>query len=224
MNILIVEDDGIISLYLKECIEELGHKVIDVLHHSEDVENFTDFEKIDLILMDINIYGPKDGIFLARQIFEKHQIRCVFITSYKDSETIKNAMCANPLWYITKPIKEHEIETVLLMAQNILNSTQKIPKKVLNIGPYHYDKEKKLFLENEVLIKLGNIEVGILLMLTQNINSVVSIKILLDSFWPDEEDGTKKLRDSIYRIRKKMPAITIESYQKIGYFLKEQNS
>jgi DNA-binding response OmpR family regulator len=222
MKVLIVEDDGIISLYLKECIEALGHEVIATLHHSDDVENFSRFLDIDLLLMDINIYGPKDGIILAQNIYEKYRLRCVFITSYKDSETVKNAMFANPLWYITKPLKEHDIETMLIIAQKHLRHGLPEPKKALQIGPYTYQIEKKLFFENEKLIKLGDIEAGILLMLIEKANTIVSVNTILTSFWPDETDSLKKLRDSIYRIRRKMPKITIESYQKVGYLLKRQ--
>lgn len=219
MNVVIVEDDGIISLYLKECIEELGHNVTAVMRHSQEVETFTGYNDTDLLLMDINIYGPKDGIMLARNIYETHGIRCVFISSYKDSETLKSAMSANPLWYITKPLKEQEIETVLLMVQSQLQSLTPQPEKVLKIGPYHYDSQKALFFENGSPLKLGSIEVGILLILVRQVNTVIAIDTLLSTFWPEDPDGTKKLRDSIYRIRKKMPEITIISYPRIGYLL-----
>jgi DNA-binding response OmpR family regulator len=220
MKVVIVEDDGIISLYLKECVEALGHEVTAVMRHSHDVETFTGFDETDLVMMDINIYGPKDGIVLARSIFEKHGVRSVFITSYKDSEALNSAMAANPLWYITKPLKEQDIETVLLMAQNLQQRLGPEPDNVLKIGPYDYDKQKALFFENGIPLKLGSIEVGILLTLARQVNSVVSAETLIAENWPTDPDNTKKLRDSIYRIRKKMPELTIISYSKIGYLLK----
>ncbi len=223
MNVLIVEDDGIISLYLKECIEELGHNVVAVLHHSYDVETFDKFHGIDLVLMDINIYGPKDGIMLARRIFEQYRVRSVFITSYQDSETLQSAMQANPLWYITKPIKESDVETFLLMAQNQLHEIPTTPTESTYIGKYRYDAKKALFFDGTTPLKLGSIEVGILLLLFKNVNNVVPIETLIEAFWPDNADGIKKLRDSIYRIRKKLPDITIESFPKMGYLLKSVN-
>jgi len=112
MNILIVEDEIIISESLKMMLEKLGHHITGTCMDYHDFELLVQETVPDLVMMDINLKQEKDGIFLA-EICHKKGLPFVFITSYSDSETINKAMKFDPLGYILKPFNERELQKTL---------------------------------------------------------------------------------------------------------------
>lgn len=112
MDILIVEDEIIISESLKMMLTKLGHRVTGTCMDYQDFELLVQETKPELVMMDINLQQEKDGIFLAEICHDKG-LPFVFITSYSDSETIKRAMQFDPLGYILKPFNERELQKTL---------------------------------------------------------------------------------------------------------------
>ena len=102
-NICIIEDEAIIAFDIKAILEDLGYSVNKILHHSDKAIDYLSFNSPDLVLCDINIKGPKDGIQVATIIRKKKAIPFVFLTSLSDRETIQRARHALPYGYIVKP-------------------------------------------------------------------------------------------------------------------------
>ena len=224
MNIIIVEDEGIMALFLKESLEDLEHDVIGIFNNSNDLFEFMETSpKVDLILMDILIRGKMDGIEVSNIIRQKYMnISLIFITSYKDSETILSAKMASPQGYLIKPITKHELEAALMIVNVNKNIIQNKKTDLINIATYTYNKKKKTLYEEEDLIKLSNKELICLDLLIQNKNNYVSKEQLILSIWEDDIHSSNSLRELIYRIRKKLPEIKIVSNLSIGYCLLER--
>ena len=71
MDVIIVEDEIVTSLFLEDVLEGLGHSVASTYSHADDLlQRLKSHAKVDLIFMDINIKGSMDGIALAKQIAE----------------------------------------------------------------------------------------------------------------------------------------------------------
>ena len=66
--------------------------------------------------MDIRLRGEMDGIQAATMIYEKHDLPVVFLTSYSDDKTIRNAKQAYPYGYLVKPFEERELYATLEIA------------------------------------------------------------------------------------------------------------
>ncbi len=65
-TILIVEDDGLIALYLTELMEKTGYLIVGTVSTGEmALRLLEDYLKPDLILMDIGLAGSLDGIETA---------------------------------------------------------------------------------------------------------------------------------------------------------------
>jgi CheY-like chemotaxis protein len=102
-KILIVEDDFVVALDLKQRLEDIGHKIVGIEGDGEAAIKKTNKTKPDLILMDITLKGELDGIETAQKIQENNDIPLIYVSGYIDKKTLKRAKITKPLAYITKP-------------------------------------------------------------------------------------------------------------------------
>jgi DNA-binding response OmpR family regulator len=222
VNIILVEDEGITTLFLKDTLESLGHSCQALF--SNAIELFEYLHKnnsIDIIFMDICLHGPMDGIQAAEKLKKLYpQIAVVFLTSYSDSQTISAASVAKPLGYLIKPVGKSNLEAILMVVQSNAQHSQPPEEnsKIEFSDEYCYDKQQKMvYFENES-VKLTNKELKCVEALVLNKNNYISIDQLMCIIWGD--DGRySSLRELIYRIRKKLPKISITSIPNVGYML-----
>ncbi len=112
-RILVVEDEGLIALGIKEGLESQGYEVTAVASSADGAINQALNTEPDLVLMDIHLKGGTDGIEAARQIKQTLNIPVVFLTAYSDKETLKNAIAAEPFAYLVKPFEERTLHTTI---------------------------------------------------------------------------------------------------------------
>lgn len=115
-KILIVEDDAIIAMAIEGRLRELGYEVIgrastgpDAIKKSEDLGP-------DLVLMDIHLKGPMDGITAAENIYGLLNIPVVYLTAFSDEQTLKRAHKTSPFGYIVKPFSDDVLRVTISMA------------------------------------------------------------------------------------------------------------
>jgi len=73
-SIMIVEDDGLIALDLKKKLEHAGYTVPAVADNSAEALKKVESLRPALVLMDIRLRGPRDGIETADQIRRRFQV------------------------------------------------------------------------------------------------------------------------------------------------------
>lgn len=115
-NILIVEDEDLVSDDIFEALEHYGYTVVGRAATGEDAIALAKDELPDLVLMDIRLEGNMDGIHAARIIRESLNIPVIFLTAYADDTTLERAMVTEPYGYVLKPFKELELRTAIEMA------------------------------------------------------------------------------------------------------------
>lgn len=116
INILIVEDEGIVAQDLIETIARLGYRVAGVA--SEGVQAACMAEELQphLILMDVGLRGDIDGIQAAQMIQERLHLPIVFLTGHHDLATLERAVRIAPLGYLVKPFQEVELRCAIEVA------------------------------------------------------------------------------------------------------------
>ena len=70
----------------------------------------------DLVLMDVRIDGPIDGIETARRIRQIRDVPVVFLTAYSDAETLERAKQIEPYGYLVKPFAERDLQAAIEVA------------------------------------------------------------------------------------------------------------
>jgi len=112
-KILIVEDESIVALNIKNRLEELGYAVVAMLNSGEAALQVVDHNRPDLVLMDIKLKGTVDGIEAAALIRSRFQIPVVYLTAYSDEETVDRAKFTEPYGYILKPFEARDLCTTI---------------------------------------------------------------------------------------------------------------
>ncbi|MFW5689291.1 MAG: response regulator, partial [Spirochaetota bacterium] len=83
-TILLVEDQAIIAMAQADVIRSAGYEVITALSGEEAVELATRDDRVDLVLMDINLGSGIDGTVAAERILERREVPIVFVSAYSD--------------------------------------------------------------------------------------------------------------------------------------------
>lgn len=105
IKILIVEDEAILAMNYKIGLEKAHFIVTGIAFSGEDALRQAEETRPDLVLMDIKLRGPMDGIDAALKIREAMDPKVIFLTGNSDEDTRKRAMEISPLRYIEKPVK-----------------------------------------------------------------------------------------------------------------------
>lgn len=116
INVLVVEDESIVSKDIQHSLKKLGYNVVGASSTGEKAIELAGDERPDIILMDIMLKGDMNGIEAAERIKELYSIPIVFLTAYADESTLSKAKITEPYGYILKPFKEIDLHTTIEMA------------------------------------------------------------------------------------------------------------
>ena len=112
-SILIVEDERIVAKDLQETLQELGYDAFAIARSSEEALQVATERCPDLVLMDIRIKGPLDGIETATILRERFGVPVVYLTAHADGATLERAKVTEPYGYLIKPIKPDELRSAI---------------------------------------------------------------------------------------------------------------
>jgi|RhiMethySRZTD1v2_1073278.scaffolds.fasta_scaffold231364_2 DNA-binding response OmpR family regulator len=86
---LIVEDETLIALGLEAHLRGLGFQACDLAADGHQALSRAMNNPPNVVLMDVNLEGNREGIEVARRLREQCDIPIVFVTGCTDSETIE---------------------------------------------------------------------------------------------------------------------------------------
>ena len=115
-KILIVEDEQIVAVDIETQLERLGYRVAGTAASGEEALAMAAELEPDLVLMDVHIEGPIDGIEVARRIRRAREVPVVFLTAFTDVETLRRAKMVEPYGYIVKPFDQRDLDAAVQIA------------------------------------------------------------------------------------------------------------
>lgn len=132
--VLIVEDEPIFAEFLTRTLKQFGYLPEIPVSSGEEALEILQTTKIDVVLMDIELEGEMNGIQCAEIITEQIGLPCIYITAFKDSETLEKAIKTEPYGYIVKPmVDEERLDITIKIAlsnhkkkQNLQKQAQKL--------------------------------------------------------------------------------------------------
>src|SRR5271157_4591762 len=105
-RVLLVEDERIVALHLRQQLARLGYAVAAVAASGEEALRQIEAQRPDVVLMDIHIEGPIDGIETTARISPDLQIPVIYLTAYAGDTTLERACATRPYGYLLKPSVE----------------------------------------------------------------------------------------------------------------------
>jgi RNA polymerase sigma-70 factor (ECF subfamily) len=113
LRVLIVEDELLIANEYERLLNELGAAPVGKASNAEDAARLADEQRPDLVLMDVRLRGPVDGIAAAIAIGSKLDTRIVFVTAFDEAPVRHRIAAFNGTRPLSKPLRLAELAAVL---------------------------------------------------------------------------------------------------------------
>jgi DNA-binding response OmpR family regulator len=218
MNILLLEDDELFASSLIDFLDDEGFEV----DHSTHIEKFLDMtycKYYDLYLLDINI-PDGSGLDMLKDLRDSNDnTPAIFLTSYKDKETLKDGFKNGADDFITKPI---DLDELMYRIDAILKRVGK-QTSLIKIDDVVYNPMTKEIFKNNIALKLPIKVLELFELLYANRSKVVSKEQIIDKLWGiDEQYSEGSIRVYINKIKQLLNQNSIENIKGVGYKLNIQ--
>lgn len=111
-RILIVDDESLIRLDLREMLSHLGYDVVGEASDGNVAVELARKLKPDLVIMDIRMPGV-DGITAAESLTRERIAPVLLLTAYSDQALVERAKDAGVVGYVVKPFRQAELSPVI---------------------------------------------------------------------------------------------------------------
>ena len=213
-KILIVEDQPITAMDIKQTIINLGYEVVGIAKsHESAIKKFE--ENIpDLVIMDICLDGEIDGIDTVKWLYKIKKIPVIYLTAFTDDNTIDRAIETNPSSYEIKPFNRASLNSSIKIAISKLNNEkyEEINPNRIDLGyKYYFDMDTKELFYEDNYIKISPQESALLAMLINAKDSIVTNKQIEYEIWGKNVISECSVRTLVWRLRTKLEYKIIET-------------
>jgi len=208
IKLLLVDDDKGYRTTIKVSLEMIGNYTIyEAQDGLEGYEVFKSLDNLDIIVADIDM--PKISGLEMVDLIRKDDpyIAIVVASGLISSDNVIEGYKHDIDNYIKKPFTAYELDGVIKALFNRLNKFNQIvaeEKKIIPLGSYLLDTEKRNLTRGQKIISLSKREAQILYMLYKSKGKLVQRSDILKEFWGSEDDffHSRSLDVFINRLRK----------------------
>jgi len=113
IRVALVEDNVAMAEGTRTGLELEGYNVVGIAASGQQAIDLVEKTCPDIIIMDINIAGPMDGIEAAGIIYKRFQTPIVFLTACSDDSRVARARSVGACGYLVKPYRITELKAML---------------------------------------------------------------------------------------------------------------
>jgi CheY-like chemotaxis protein len=110
-DVLIIEDEAVISADIEALVTELGHRVVAVATTRDEAVAAVADRRPGLVLADIQLADGSSGIDAAKDILRVHDVPVIFITAFP--ERLLTGERPEPTFLITKPFLADNVKAAI---------------------------------------------------------------------------------------------------------------
>jgi DNA-binding LytR/AlgR family response regulator len=125
MDVAIVEDNPIQRELLELYAKKIGLNVVGSFDTGENILDQFSSLNADLVFMDINLKGLKNGVDTAKELTEKHGSQIIFTTAQTDKDVLGKAATTEPLDILIKPFSLEQLQASVILAKHRPGKEQK---------------------------------------------------------------------------------------------------
>ena len=210
----IVEDEKDLNELVKRYLEKEGYLVNSYLTFDEAYAHLED--PCDLWILDIML-DDKSGFDLLYEIKERnHNIPVVFMSARdKDFDRIIGLEKGSDE-YITKPFSPKEL---VLRINNIMRRVYTESSRI-EVDGYEIDENERIVYSDNKPLDLTTKEFDLLMLFVKNRGRAFLRDQILTQVWGSDFEGSDRVvDDTLRRLRRKLPNITIRTIYGYGYRL-----
>lgn len=116
VTILLVEDEAILALDLRELLEAEGYAVVGTAATGPRALELFRQHPVDIVLCDIRLQGPWDGIATASRLLAERAVPLIYLTALTDRATLDRALATTPAAYLAKPVNVPNLRAAIELA------------------------------------------------------------------------------------------------------------
>lgn len=113
-NVLIIEDEPLISMQLEDLVRSLGHEICGTAATRTQAQEITARHQPGLVLADIQLADGSSGLDAVDDILSIGEVPVIFITAYP--ERLLTGTRPEPTYLITKPFQEATVRAAISQA------------------------------------------------------------------------------------------------------------
>lgn len=206
-DILIVDDDTELQKMLKNYFRLKDYLVDTASDGVEAVEKAK--SSYDVIILDVTMPGM-DGIEVCKVIRESVECPIIFLTARSEEQDKINGLLSGGDDYISKPFSVLELEARVIA--HLKREERYLNRNKVRDG-FVIDYVKRTVFINRQEMELTKIEYGIIEFLSMNPGQVFDKERIYEKVCGyDAEGDSRVITELIYRIRKKMEALSVEEH------------
>jgi RNA polymerase sigma factor (sigma-70 family) len=117
LPVLIIEDEPMIAMELKQIVREMGLTVSGTVARQEEALTAADTagqEALGLVLADIQLQDSGSGIGAAQEILERYNVPIVFVTGFP--ERLLTGSGLEPAFVVAKPFQTESLKVTIAQA------------------------------------------------------------------------------------------------------------
>ena len=201
-KILVVDDEPQIRRVLRATLSAEGYTIVEARDGEAALAEFRR-ERPDLVLLDMNMPGPVDGLGACRELRAGSSVPIIMLTVRSSEKDKVRSLDAGADDYVTKPFSMEELLARIRAALRRTAPNEALASVVT--------KDLKIDFESRSVIVRGEDvhltpkEFELLRHLVANQGKPLSHRRLLQAVWgPDYGDETEYLRVTVNQLRKKI--------------------
>ncbi len=214
-KILILEDDLLFLETLEDFLTSEGF-LVDCAKNSNEALELNYKNSYDLYIFDINL--PEiSGLELLKLLRDSNdKTATIFLTSYKDSDTLKDAFLKGCDDYIKKPV---DLDELLLRVKAVLKRVNRSFEKIILEDGLIFDQENRRVYRDNIDVSLAIKAMDLLELFVQNQGKIVSKDEIITKLWGFNESYSEgSIRVYINQIKKLFKKENvIQNIKSVGY-------
>jgi len=214
--ICIVEDEKDLNELVKRYLEKEGYDVRSYLTYNDALAHVED-DDVHLWILDIML-DDKSGFELIDEIKNKTRDIPVIFMSARDKEFDRIiGLEKGSDDYITKPFSPKEL---VLRVNNIVRRVYKDYQTNMIVDGYEVDELQRVVYNSGKVVDLTTKEFDLLMLFSHNRGTAFSREQILLKVWETNYYGSDRVvDDTLRRLRRKLPALSIHTIYGFGYRL-----
>ena len=213
-KILVLEDDELFASTVEDFLSDEGFEV-DIANDGQECLELNFKKNYDLYIFDINV--PKiNGLELLAQLRTSgDNTPSIFLTSYKDKDTLQQAFLNGCDDYLKKPA---DLDELLLRVKALLKRNKKHFENIKLSHNIVFNPLNKRVYENDIDMNLSIKVLDLMELFVENRGEIVTKEMIISKLWATNEEYSEgSIRVYINQIKKLFDKETIINIKGVGY-------